>query len=116
MFSVIFCTAINTEVIYKNLHKVSQKVIEYHHHCSLKSCWGIAQSKRHATKGKSSPISCKGGFTLVFLFDMDLVIASKSIQEGKSLTTCYLIQDHICKGQRMMILSGCCIQLSIILA
>jgi hypothetical protein len=49
------------------------------HHC-LEGCWGVCEAKEHDSWLKESLACFKGGFPLVSLFDVDIVIAPSYIE------------------------------------
>ena len=59
--------------------------------CPLESSWGIAQTKWKNSTSKGTLRACEGGLILVFIADMDLIVSTKSIQEGEEFLPCKAI-------------------------
>jgi hypothetical protein len=69
----------------------------------LESHPDIFESEGHDAIGKGAPWGCEGGFVLIHLLDLDLVIARKSIHEGEDFMTDTSIDDLIDEGGREVV-------------
>ena len=93
-------------------HEVMEDVPHY----PLKCPWCIAQSKGHPSEGIGPPISNKGGVDLVAELDVGLMVFCHPIQECIHHMSCYMVQNDISKGQRVIVLLRGLIQLPVVLA
>src|SRR5450759_120387 len=94
------------------LHKVMENVP----HDPLEGPRCIAESKGHPPEGICAPIRDESSMNLIFDPDRSLVVSSHPIQKGIDTVACYMVQDHICEGQRVDILLCGFIQLPVVLA
>jgi hypothetical protein len=76
-------TSIRSEIIHVYLNRVMNKFNKNTQNFPLESSRGIAQTKWKNSIGKGTPRTCECGLILVFRADLDLVVSTKSIQEGE---------------------------------
>src|SRR5450759_365961 len=101
MLRVVLTATIDTKIVYEYFHEILKIVLKYYHHCSLKCGRSITETKSrtkwHSAKSKCTPVCSECGLTLIFRPDMNLIITSIAIQEGKTVTSCNLVKYHIRK-------------------
>ena len=80
-------------------------------HGPLECCSIIFKTKGHLFAGECSPYGNKSCFVLIFLFDLDLIIARETIHEGKDVDSNTVINDLINEQCQVIALSTCFVQI-----
>ena len=90
---------------------VSEGVI----HEMLECGWRVGEAEEHDGGFNEAFMGDKGGFPLVAIFDVDIVIAPTDVKFGKQFGIFELINEVRDKGERVSISNSVFIQISVIL-
>jgi hypothetical protein len=78
----------------------------------LESGSNILKAKRHLSIGECTPRTNERRFVLVLGFDLDLIIAQKTIHERKGFTTGTFINDLVDEWGWIIIFWTCLVQIT----
>ena len=84
-------------------------------HEMLECGWRVGEAEEHNGGFKEAFMGDKGGFPLVAIFDVDIVIAPTDVKFGKQFGIFELINEVRDKGERVSISNSVFIQISVIL-
>ena len=93
-------------------YHISEDVV----HKGLECRWCIAKSKEHYCRFKKSQGGDKGGFPLVFFMNVDVVISPPDVKFCEEGGILYVIDEFGDEWQRVCILDGVGIKISVVLA
>lgn len=86
-------------------------IMENIRHGLLKSGSSIFETKWHALVGECAPRHNESSFILILLADLDLIIALKTIHEGKDLISGANVNDLIIKESGIIIHWPCLVEI-----
>ena len=112
---VIF--GVDTDVVHVNFqplfsYHVSEDVV----HEGLECRWCVAESKEHYCWFKKSQGCDEGSFPLVFFMNVDVVIAPSDVELCEEGGVLHVVDEFRDKWQRVRILDGVGIKISVVLA
>ena len=91
-----------------------QAVMEYPVDVSLEHCWGVDKPEQHHVVLKIAVARPEGCLPLVTLLDLDQVVRQPDVELGVHLHTNQPVKHLVDQGQRVVVLPGEVIELSIV--